>query len=172
MNEAAVAIGTRVLGDVMIKYVPFARDEDLIEFAKTFADILKALQARDPEICVLFLHGPAHGRPLTTSQLTQYLGEEPFNRLSQVSLTLIANASQNAVPFDRVRGQQLMAKIGEQRGPLMTGQSSEVVAGARLSQSADEARAACAFFVAIYEDIAALPSNDSAVVLRHIFTSV
>lgn len=171
MNEAAVAIGTRVLGDVMIRYVPFARDEDLIEFAKTFTDALKTLQARDPEVCVLFLHGPAHGKPLTTSQLTQYFGEERFNKLSQVSLALIANASQTVVPFDRVRGQQLMEKIGEQRGPLMTEKSSEVVTGARLSQSAEESRAACAFFVAIYEDIAALPSNDSATVLRYIFTS-
>lgn len=171
LNEAAVAIGTRAVADVMIRYVPFARDDDLIEVARTFTDILETLQARDPEVCVLFLHGPAHGKPLSSSQLTQSLGADRFNRLNQASLRLIAGAAQTVVPFDRARGQQLMAEIGKQRAPLLTGRSSEVVTGARLSEGAEEAQAACAFFVAIYQDIAALPSSDSATVLRYIFAS-
>jgi hypothetical protein len=168
--DAAAGIGARILGDHFVRYMPRARTEDLIEFAKVMGSVLESLNQKDSEGCVLFLFGTQHGKSLSTSRLKAAVGDQGMKAMLDINNKIVEHAADAAIPFDKARGETMTTEIAQRRGDLLTGKSSEVATGARLPADPQEAQAACAFSAALYGDIAALPPADAEAALRFMFT--
>lgn len=167
--EAAAGIGARVLGNVFVQYMPRARTEDIIGYTKTMSSILQDLRDKDPEACVLMLYGAQHGQAIPTSRLRAAAGEQGLKSMLDVNNQIVANAGDEAIPFDAARGEALTAELAQRHSNLLTGEAADVASGTRMHKDRDEAKAACAFSAALFTDIVALPPEDAEAVLRYMF---
>jgi hypothetical protein len=169
--EDASAIGALVLGDAFISYMPRARGEDLILFAKTMGEIFGAMNAKDPEACILYQFGTNYGRPLSTSRLLAAIGTDGQQKQVDVMNAIVVNAADAPIAFDTAKAELAIAALGTRHAPLLTGKSAEVAQGARPPTDAAEAKAACSFGEAMFNDLATMDKATAELALRKMFAS-
>jgi hypothetical protein len=169
LRAKASSIGSDVLGDALLLYLPGARAEDLVLFAVTMSDILTAMNDRDPELCIIYQFGTQLGQPLDSARLQAVIGETGQRRLLETMNTIVVNAGDNPVPHDRTRGAREVANIAERHAPLLTGSSAEVAAGERLHKDIAEAKAACSFATAMFRDLATMDPKSAELIMRQLY---
>ncbi len=169
LTEAANGIGAEVLGEALGRYLPRARTQDLIQFAKVMADILGALHDKDPEACILHQFGAALGRPLSTSRLNTVIGKEGQDKQLAVLNDLVLNATDTAPAFDKAKADTAVTALAQRHAPLLTGSSAEVAGGKRLPANVDEAKVACSFAVALFKDLSTMDGATAELTLRSMF---
>ncbi len=169
LTEAANGIGAEVLGEALGRYLPRARTQDLIQFAKVMADILGALRDKDPEACILHQFGAALGRPLSTSRLNTVIGKEGQDKQLAVLNDLVLNATDTAPAFDKAKADAAVTALAQRHAPLLTGSSAEVAGGKRLPANVDEAKVACSFAVALFKDLSTMDGATAELTLRSMF---
>lgn len=171
LRAKASSIGSDVLGDALLLYLPRARAEDLVLFAVTMSDILSAMNERDPELCIIYQFGSELGQPLDNARLQAVIGDTGQDRLLAVMNKIVVNAGNSPVPHDRTRGAREVANIAERHAPLLTGSSAEVAAGERLHKDVAEAKAACSFATAMFKDLATMDPKSAELIMRQLYAS-
>ena len=84
---------------------------------------------------------------------------------------LIYRASDTPVPVDDARTRRVLDKTVEHRLKDVPSDLSPMVIGLRSPANSEEAKVACDFSVALYEDVLSLADLDRASIIRDIITS-
>lgn len=169
--EQAPSIGANTLSDAIMLYIPRARGEDLVQFAVTMSDLLERFNQRDPEACILYQFGTKLGVPLDNSRLKAAIGDDGEKRLTDTMNALVANALDEPVPHDRVKGEAAVTELAKRHAPLLVGGAAEVASGGRIYKDKDEAQAACGFAAAMFKDLATMDKAESELILRHLYAT-
>ena len=167
--ERAPAIGADVLSDSLMLYLPRARREDLILFARSMAQIVSAMNERDPELCIIYQYGAQFGQPLDNSRLEAVIGRDSQKNMLEAMNRVVSNASSEPISFDRTRAEEEIADLAERHAILLTGDAAEVAAGARLHKDKAEARAACSFAAAMFKDLATMDPTIAERIMRQLY---
>lgn len=169
--EAANGIGAEVIGEAMGRYLPRARTQDLLLFARTMADVLGAMNAKDPEACILHQFGASYGKPLPTSRFNAALGKEGQDKQLAALNALVTNAGPTIVVFDKAKADAAIAALAQRHAPLLTGNTVEVAGGKRPPANLDEAKAACSFALALFKDVSTMDQATAELILRGMFAT-
>lgn len=167
--DRAPTIGAEVLSDALMLYLPRARGEDLILFARTMAKIVSAMNERDPELCIIYQFGTQFGLPLDNARLEAVVGRDGLKTMLDAMNQVVSNAASDIVPFDRARAEGEVADLAERHAPLLTGNAAEVAAGTRLHKDKAEARAACSFATAMFKDLATMDPGTAERIMRQLY---
>jgi hypothetical protein len=170
LNDAP-SIGAEVLAAAFISYMPRARTQDLILFAATMGDVLSAFNDKDPEACVLYQFGATYGRPLGHDRLLAAIGEDRQKKQLDVMNVLVVNAGDKPVTFDETKATLAVASLAQRHADLLTGKSNEVAQGKRPPADTAEAKAACGFAAALFNDIATTDAATAELILRKMFST-
>jgi hypothetical protein len=169
--EASSGIGAEVIGEALGRYLPRARAQDLILFAKTMTEVLDVMNAKDPEACILHQFGASYGKPLPTSRLNAVVGKEGQDKQLAALNALVTNAGPTIVAFDKAKADAAIAALAQRHGPLLTGNSAEVAGGKRPPANAEEAKVACSFALALFKDVSTMDPAAAELVLRGMFAA-
>lgn len=167
--QRAPAIGAEVLSDSLMLYLPRARGEDLILFARTMAQIVSAMNERDPELCIIYQFGTQFGQPLDNARLEAVIGRDSQTTMLDAMNKVVSNAASQPVPFDRTRAEGDVADLAERHAPLLTGNAAEVAAGTRLHKDKAEAQAACSFAAAMFKDLSTMDPAIAERIMRQLY---
>jgi hypothetical protein len=169
--EASGGIGAQVIGEAMGRYLPRARALDLLLFAKTMAEILDAMNAKDPEACILHQFGASYGKPLAPSRLNAAIGKDGQDKQLAALNALVMNAGPTIVVFDKAKADAAIAALAQRHAPLLAGNAAEVAGGKRPPANLDEAKAACGFALALFKDVATMDPATAELILRGMFAT-
>jgi hypothetical protein len=171
LAEQSTSIGALVLGDAFASYMPRARAEDLILFAVTMADVLKAFYDSDPEACIFYQFGAAYGKALSPQRLREAIGEERQRKQIEIMNAVVINAADQPIPFDDAKASAAVAEVSARHTPLLTGNAPEVAQGKRPPADAAEAKVACSFALALFTDLATMDRETAELILRKMFSA-
>jgi hypothetical protein len=167
--EASGGIGAQVIGEAMGHYLPRARAQDLMLFAKTMAEVLETMNAKDPEACILHQFGASYGKPLPVSRLNAVIGKEGQDKQLAALNALVMNAGPTVVVFDKPKADAAIAALAQRHAPILTGNAAEVAGGKRPPANADEAKVACSFALALFKDVSTMDPATAELILRGMF---
>jgi len=169
--ESSGGIGAEVIGEAMGRYLPRARAQDLMLFAKTMAEVLDVMNAKDPEACVLHQFGASYGKPLPTSRLNAAIGKEGQDKQLAALNALVTNAGPTVVVFDKPKADAAIGELAKRHAPLLTGNAAEVAGGKRPPANAEEAKVACSFALALFKDVSTMDAATAELILRGMFAT-
>jgi hypothetical protein len=169
--ESASGIGAEIIGEALGRYLPRARAQDLILFAKTMTEVLDVMNAKDPEACILHQFGASYGKPLPTSRLDAVIGKEGQEKQLAALNALVTNAGPTIVAFDKPKADAAIPALAQRHAPLLTGNSAEVAGGKRPPANVEEAKVACSFALALFKDVSTMDPATAELVLRAMFAT-
>jgi hypothetical protein len=169
MLQETASLGATVLGDAFLKYLPRARGEDLRQFASTMANVLSRFNEKDPKACILYLYGAQLGQTIEYRKVLAILGDEGERKISAMLDLIVLNSADEPIAFDSAKGQAALEAAAAKHEKLLNGDELKVATGEQLPANDDEARAACNFSIAVYEEIGAMDTPTAELALRYIF---
>jgi hypothetical protein len=168
MYERTAAWGREKIAPYLGRYVMYAADSTVLDFARVFTGALRELRD-DPTACVWFIVGGDQGSDGSIRR-----PRPPTERVMDEALAgiIVSGRRGDRPPVDSVTGQALIDAMFERlirsHGPAITDHIALIAdAPSARARPAD----ACEGAYAMYDGILAMPPDQGATLLRYLLAS-
>lgn len=159
-NEYEREARVRYMMPLVLKYSRIAPDDAVLRYWTTQIDEMKALRAKDAQLCFDFAFPQLAAEPV---DLATHLPAELLAADLEAAAALIEAGARDAVtPPSATAGQQLIARVIERLEPT---HARVFATGLEQKHAAEPV---CDALVAFYEGVAALPPRDAARAFRYV----
>jgi hypothetical protein len=170
-NLAAYSASFNLIQSRYFYYVARARDEDLIVFLGTNAEITRDLLERDPQFCYDMNYNPAVlSGAASVEQLRIKVGAELFDRQQKEGATLVRNAYDKVPDYDQAAAVAGLESAREALISVLGEDNLGLISGQRFAANEEEAALACEATLALLNS--ALAQDNPAIIWRHIFAGM
>jgi hypothetical protein len=160
------AIGEDFSATLMQRYLPRARNEDVLEFGRSTEVLIATLREKAPLICYAWMFDP---QALDLRQFERTVGTFNRNRLETAIRALVVNAGPDDIDYDRTTTEQALGLIAQQTVAQYPQELSEILAGARPISSDSQKTMMCGFTHDVYKGV--LAHTRAVDILRFMLTS-
>lgn len=166
-GEQSTVLASRiraVIGTLIVKYIPQASDEAVVEFARVMVREIEELTQVSPNRCYQFLFPEQYG----PFDITKYIHEKTIQDDLAALALLIHSATENPQPKpDPAKSEKLLktvyTQVTEEYGQdihLLENPHAETV----------DKKKVCTMIAGLYRQVLRIPKKESSMVLRYMFS--
>ncbi len=148
--QESVVIGQTYGGSVLVRYVPRARPDDLMAFARAYVTVGDRLYPDHPALC----HGWLGGSVLDVSRFSNVIGQENLSLFNETISNIIINAREEPFPIEQPATQEAVEEI---MSVLLTTYPETILPllrGEVPVQTLEQKAQICGFTIDLYKAIA------------------
>jgi hypothetical protein len=154
-----------VLSELVVKYIPYASDDAVVDFARVMVREIEELTRVDPNFCYRFLFPEQYG-PLDASK---HIDPKTLQNDLAALAILIRTATHNPQPGPDVSRSEALLKTVYIRVNEEYGDDVRLLDNPH-GQSVDKEKV-CTIIAGLYKHVLNMPKKQSGMVLRYMFAS-